>query len=460
MKKIIKYNLIALLAMVFVIYSCDSEDYTDHSNLSPASPTITVGGTGSGYTLTEAKTVYSFDVTLSVAQIADISLYVSQTDGDATNGEDFNIVNSNSRIYIPANTTTGTLVIEILGDEVIEAEETFTLTIGDERTANATITPVTVDFTLVNYTADDLTIEMSWDTDALDAIGLDIEPTEAVDLRMLILDPSDSSIIGTYDGAAFESFNVLSDTLDDGTYLLDGDYLIATDVYATVDAGDYNSALTVDVVLDFYQGGVIANDVLAFDGAFTNEFVCPGYRIYLANFSKVGTTYTFDENAYSIPSSPVTGTWYGTDGEYRDYESEIVSFIACEGLQISGFAFGLLQDPGWWGEPIVAGGAIPFDVNLVAGTIDIPFQYYCTTTYGGSLYDYQIEGWGTIDMSGEYPTAIINYYIYQDGWDFSDYLYSNGVMTYPYFVATLTMDPAGLPVKKSSSNIELEKPIR
>lgn len=459
MKKIIKYNLIALLALVFFISSCDDEDYTNYTELNPTSPTITVSGTG-GFSLTESETTYKFDVTLSEAQVVDVALYVAQTAGDAISGADYQIVNSNSRVYIPANSTTGTLEIKILTDELIEGTETFTLTIGDEKTANAAITPVDVTFSIDNYTNNEFTFDMYWETDVLDQIGLDIDDDEAVNLRIIILNAADSSLWLAIDGSSYESFTYLTDTLSDGSMLPDGDYIIATDVSSTIDAGDYDAPLTIDLTLDFYQPGVINNTLLTYEAAFTNEFVCASYRVYLANLTKSGDTYTFDDDAYSIPSSPVTGDWQGTDGEYRNYESQIKSFINCDGLVISGFAFGLLQDPGWWGEPIVAGGTIPFDVDLDAGTIDIPFQYYCTTTYGGSLYDYQIEGWGTIDMSGEYPTAIINYYIYQDGWDFSNYLYSAGVMTYPYFVATLTLDPAGLPGKKSYSNIKLEKPSK
>ena len=70
MKKIIKYNLIALLAMVFFVYSCNEDDFTGYSKLTTTNPTVTISGIQSGgYTLLEAETSYTFDVTLSEAQI-------------------------------------------------------------------------------------------------------------------------------------------------------------------------------------------------------------------------------------------------------------------------------------------------------------------------------------------------------------------------------------------------------
>ncbi len=456
MKKIIKYNLIALLAMVFFVYSCDDDDYTGYSDLTATSPTITVSGiAGGGYTLNEsAETIYSFDVTLSEAQISDIALYVTQIDGNASAGTDYSIVNSNSRVYIPANTTTGQLQIQVLTDELIEGTETLTLQIGDERTTNASITPVTVDFTIENFTNADFSIEMAWSTDVADAIGLDLDADEVIDLRMLILNAADSSIWQVFDGSSFESFHALTDTADDGSYLPDGDYLIAVDVYSTIDAGDYQDIVTVDATLDFYQPGVINNDILEFEAITTNETPCSSYRTYLANLTKSGTTYTFDDDAfgYAWSADPATleGTWYGEDN--YEYATQAVTSLSGSTLQIYGLGFGWMED--YWGETITTGN--PVDIEFVwdeTGKIVIPDQYYITTDWEGEPYDYNIVGTGVVNTCGDYAEMVITFDFVQDGWSVGGY------MGEPW-VETITLDPGAKSVKNGTGAKVTNKPVR
>lgn len=453
MKKIIKYNLIALLAMVFLLSSCEDEDNTGYSELIKTNPTVTITGIpAGGYNLTETETVYTYDVTLSEAQISDISLYVTQIAGDATVGSDYEIVNANSRVYIPANTTTAQLSIKVLRDEAIEAEETFTLQIGDERTANAEITPVTVEFTLGNYTSNVLTIDMSWSTDALDVIGLDLDADEVGDLRLLIFDNT-GTLVAEEDGAAFETYDAM-DTLVDGVYS------IAAAFYSTIDVGDYNEAVTFDVTLDFFQPGVIDGS-LDFPAVFDNSFPCYDFRVYLATVTKAGDTYTYEEEiSYSVPARTA---WNGFDAYtvFGDYPSFIETAPGCDGdLLIYGLNANWMYD--FWGEVIMDEGDVRYEINEYTDEITIAEQYIFTTLYDGSLYPYTVSGTGTYDDSGVYPTMNIQYVLDQEGFDPSGWAFANGYQATPYFEANITLDPAGKNIiKVETKKFDLSnKPVR
>jgi len=468
MKKIlnIKFSFLLAAMMVF-LFSCDTEDYTGYSTLEPTSPTIAISNDYSSINFIEQDSIFTFDVTLSEPQLVDVYVYIKQIAGDATEGDDFTILNDAGRLTIPFGSTTGQLIVKVLTDDVVEGIETFTLQLGDERTANATITPITVDFTINNVIENDLVINMTWETDVFDAVGLTLDPDEVINLRFLILDAADSSVIAIMDGLSFEEFGTESDTLLDGTFLPDGDYLIATDISSTIDAGDYNAPITIDLVLDFDQIGGYENKQLVYSGAFTNEFVCSTYRVYLANLTKSGTTYIFDDEAYSVPYHVLAGEWFGVDCDddgvsgYFDYESQVVVVQGCA-LEISGLGYDWLQD--FWGEDIVAGGTIELEVDMNTGIITIPNQYYCTTTYHGNPQDpYNIFGSGLVDMTGEYPTMTIEYELENYGYNWADWCNYYGYLSTPMFVANLTLDPAGLKSIANNGTLKFDlskKPVR
>ncbi|HAF29987.1 MAG TPA: hypothetical protein DCG75_13180 [Bacteroidales bacterium] len=451
MKKIIKYNFIALLAIVFLAYSCSEDDNTGYSKLVPTSPTITVSGIAAGgYNLTETNTTYSFDVTLSVAQVADVALYVTQIDGDAEMGVDFSIVNSNNRVYIPANSTTGKLEIKVLSDELIEGTETFTLQIGDERTTNATVTPVEVTFTLSNYTNEFLDIDLSWETDVLDVIGLELDPADVGELSLLVFDASDVLVIDA-EGTNYSGL----DTMPDGVYTLAAAFTSATDF------GDLSEAVNFDITLDFFQAGVIDKS-LPFPAVIDNLFPCYDFRVYLATVTKAGSTYTIaEEITYSIPERTA---WYGYDAYtvFGDYTSEVETAQGCDGdLLIYGLNAGWMFD--FWGETIVDEGNVRYVINEYTNEITIAEQYVFTTDYEGDLYPYTISGTGTYDNSGAFPTMHIEYVLDQDGFDPSGWAFNAGYQATPYFEANLTLDPSGkkATVVSTTKKFDLnQKPVR
>ena len=242
------------------------------------------------------------------------------------------------------------------------------------------------------------------------AIGLDLDPDAVVDLRLLIIDPSDESIVDGADGGSFEEYSGFN-TLDDG------EYLIAADIYSSIDAGDFDAPVSLDIELDFEQLGILSQSI-SFPKVMTNEYQCDAYRTYLAKVTKVGTTYTIEKDvSYMAPSSVA---WNGVDGEY--WPSEVSTVAGCD-LLITGLNFGWMLD--WWGEIIVDGGTVKYTVSG-SGAINIPLQYYCTTTWGGAVQTpYYIQGTGTLDESGDYPVMTIHYDINQGGTWIGNYCFLN-----------------------------------
>jgi hypothetical protein len=77
-----------------------------------------------------------------------------------------------------------------------------------------------------------------------------------------------------------------------------------------------------------------------------------------------------------------------------------------------------------------------------------------TTTWNGDAQPaYSIQGTGTFSLKGAYPVLHIKYDFVQGGVTIAKYL---GL---PNFELELTLDPAGLPAKKSTSK-PIIKPIR
>ncbi|MBK8444356.1 MAG: hypothetical protein IPL35_13510 [Sphingobacteriales bacterium] len=95
--------------------------------------------------IVEQDTTFNFVVTLDKPQAADIHIDRSQTGGTAEEGTDFDFSHD---IVIPAYSTSAAGELKIYGDDEIEETETFTLSIGDNRTAN------------VNYTSQSFTVEL------------------------------------------------------------------------------------------------------------------------------------------------------------------------------------------------------------------------------------------------------------------------------------------------------------
>lgn len=425
MKNINQYILLMIATVALLFTACDEDDNTGFSSVVPSSPTLSVDVSAGPISLVETKSTYLFDVTLSEAQVTDIALYISVVEGGtATLDADFTIDNGGKRVYIPAGKTSGTVSITVLTDELLEETETFTIQIGDEKTANATIVPVTVDFTLQNLTAADLVAGLSWETDIKDIIGLDKDADEVVDMRLLILDAA-GAIVKVEDGSSFEHYTF------DGAALADGEYTLAVDIFSTIDAGGFDAPVNLDLTLQFDQVGTINAKTLVFDDVMTNGLVGDAYQVKLATVTKSGSSYTIEENvSYFVASNdPLVGDY---DGDDADYESVVKTILAGDVVQITGLNNEWMLDV--WGETVQ--DVVYVDLEVGFGTIVIPEQDYFTTDYKGDLYLYQIKGTGTYSVKGGVTTLTIKYELIQDGFNVNEYWYGEGET----FVATLTLE--------------------
>jgi hypothetical protein len=273
-----------------------------------------------------------------------------------------------------------------------------------------------------------LKMKMTWTTNALEAVGLDLDPLLAANLRLLIR-KADKTAQSTVNTGLFEEFNTWNT-------LADGKYYIATDISTTVDAGDFNSPIDINIDLSFIQRGV-QNQSVSFPAVMTNKFVCSTYRVYLGYLVKAGTTYTFTKEV-TYPLSAFSAIWYGLDNTDFEYDSEVETYQGCS-LQIKGLSFGWMSD--YWGEVIVKGGSASITINSTTGVVTIPNQFYCRTKWNGAVQpDYYIEGTGTYDATGQFPKMTITYDLIQNGVSMA----SMDALSDPAFVATLTQDPAGL----------------
>ncbi|HCC30650.1 MAG TPA: hypothetical protein DEQ03_11450 [Marinilabiliales bacterium] len=443
------YFPIVMAALVSsLIISCEKDDNTGAGTLTPATPTISVTPNfTSPESLVENDSVFEYTVTMSVAQLVDVKLNVAQVDGTAS-ADDYEM---SSEIYFFAGATTAKGKIKILSDELIEDTENLIIQIGDNETANATFAPITYEFTISNLTGDDLAVHMSWTTDAADAIGLDLDPTEAVDMRLLVIHAD--TVYAVADGSSFEDITGF-DAAPDGTYT------IATDIYATVNAGDFNAPITIDINLEFNQIGVVNGETLAFPAVMTNEYACESYRIELATITKNGDTYTF-EKSLVVPGNSITGVWQGIDVDdesgYHDYESQVETILGCV-FEIRGLGYSWMTD--FWGETIIDAGTVELLIDETAETVTIEEQYYLTTTYKDVVQDpYTITGTGTYDDSGDYPTMTIEYELTNNATGWANWCYENEYLSTPLFVAHLTLDPAGLKSAGIKTVVINKKPL-
>jgi hypothetical protein len=283
--------------------------------------------------------------------------------------------------------------------------------------------------------AAEMYLGMSWETDIATSIGLELDPEEAVDMRLLIVSETDESIVEVADGAS-----ALEEIFDFNT-LADGTYLIAADIYSTVNAGDFNAPVAIDIDLVFDQPGIVS-ETFVYPQVMTNIFPCDAYRTYLAKVVKAGTVYTVTkEISYMTPQETV---WYGTDATF---DSEVTTVVGCD-LLMNMLGNGWMFN--WWGEIIVEGGTLKYTVDA-SGNVTIPFQYYCSTTYNGAPQpDYAIQGSGTLNTSGAYPVMTLHYDFNQGGTWIGHYSFLHYGWEQDGFDAVITTDPNGKGAKGAS----------
>ena len=404
------------MALSIFFVGCEIEDYTGDSVLNPGSASLSITTTASSTSLIEDDSVYEFTATLSQPMPVDIKLFAMQVDGDATEGSDFEM---DGDFTIPAGSTTATGTIKILIDDLVEETETVKIQIGDNRTANTDVDPTFMEFTILNYEDGDLVIDMDWSIPyTTDNSGEEISAEAFADLRLLLTDVPYSNELDSADGAGFETY-VLSGAAPDGEYYIVADIFAASDIVRNI---SLNS--------NFNQGGIINDMGFSFENALNNTSYCSDYYYILNKITKSGTDYTIEE--VGELSEFASTSWSGEDAYFN---SHVVTSFNCDGLTISGLNKELIE--GWWGEPIVEEGTVYYTVDG-SGVVTIADQYIFTTTYDGSLYDYNVSGTGTLDeVTGELD-LVYDIFNTTDGYSVNQWGYDNGYFPVPLFYAFLT----------------------
>lgn len=243
MKKISIAFLSTLFLIVFVS-GCKKDEHKNYSTLVKTSPTVKIEGVPSSIIVREdtADVIATISVSLSEPQIVDIHVPISQIDGDAEQDADYEL--STTELVFPAYTTgPQTFTVTILDDDIPEADETFKLQIGNDKVANATITPVTMDVTITNATSMDLDMSFNWSKNYLlhywtNYGDTTVNTKNATDVDFYVFDSLGSlgdgsgSDQGIYDAATGRVPEVL--TLNDGN-MADGDvFVLSANLYTNL----------------------------------------------------------------------------------------------------------------------------------------------------------------------------------------------------------------------------------
>ena len=409
-----KNKLIKTLSVLFFASFCfvgceDTDEFTGDSTLSATFPAVSIDyGHGSVTTLVETDATYPFTVSIANPVEFDVVLKVDVLNATATQGEDFDVPNE---VSIAAGSTSATGTIEIFEDELIEDQESFTLSIG-RRTMNGDSNSVQATFNILNLTSGDLAIGMSWapSSTVTDNYGHEIGATAYADLRLLVsTSPNNTDLIGGADGGSFESWVLDSSTPD-------GEYYVVADFYAVEDIPN-----TIDLSLTFDQVGTIEGLTYDFPAALNSEESCTAAWFTLVKIIKAGDSYSFESVGEPNPLdlANFVGSWTGETS--YGYETQMVTTLNMAGqLEVTGIGVGFMEND--WGEVIVDMQSLVMDVDLATGDFTIAETYYMETTYNGvpqSLY--YLSGTGTISGTCT-PLFDLVYDFVQDGTSYTEWL--------------------------------------
>jgi len=269
MKNIYK-NLTGLCMLVFLISSCDDEDFTGASNVVPTSPTISITSPGDVPAFVEQDTSFAVVITMSEPQVVDVAVHLTQIGGDMSNGTDFSMP---GRVIIPKGETSISTTIDFLFDEEAEQTETLEVQIGDDRTANASITPTTSSFTVLPIKSTSVDFTLSWEFADFEYNGEDICDLIG-DLDLTIQNPGDVNMYDT-DLLGYQMASLScpeSGTLDVTTMVAGEVYEVWVAIYSGFDAGEAGPQ-AINVTIDFargnseFHGSVVISDVFMSDMA-------------------------------------------------------------------------------------------------------------------------------------------------------------------------------------------------
>jgi hypothetical protein len=382
-----------LFLTLLLMFSCaENDDYTGDSVLTVSSPALEVSlGFSESQTLVETEKSYDFTVSISETQAVDVVVYLEQTEGTATAGEDFSMPSS---VTIKKGSLSASDVITIHEDEIIEDTETVTIKIGAGNEANVSgVSSKTVSFNIANLTDGDLVVGMSWSpkSAATDNYGKEYGAYELADLRLLLTDVPYTQVFDSADGAADETY-ILAGDAPDATYSFVADFYDAMS----------EIPIDLDITLTFDQVGKINGQTHSFSGALNTTDSCADLNFVMAKVTKSGDSYSFEEvgEKSSFDSAIFVGDYTElSDSNINDFLTENISVAAGNDgeLIITGIYDGLFTLA--WEETFQDGfgneGLVKITLNS-DGTITMPDQYMGQTLPGP--YDYWINGSGTYNI--------------------------------------------------------------
>ena len=198
-------------------------------------------------------------------------------------------------------------------------------------------------------------------------------------------------------------------------------------------AGVYTDTVTI-IPLD--------DDVLEEDKIITITLADANVRTGAPGPDSLGKSITVtlleDDCAREEALRPFEGTYSGTDN-CGAYASQVSLELPCgTGITIKGLGYPWLESP-YWAETVIDEYDTFINIDLTAGTIDIPNQVYVSTDYNGYVSDYFIVGSGTITVNGTNVTMHIEYDMTHPEYGSMAFDYANS--TCPnLFVADITLD--------------------
>lgn len=190
-------------------------------------PSVSIGAGPSQNEGASGLTAFNFPVTLSSSTPSAVTVFYSVTDGTAT-AADGDFQGGASSITIPANQTSGTITVNVVGDTKHESNETFGVTITSA--ASATVgAPSSASATILN---DDAVPTLSFTTPSTTLPEGD-SGTTPFTFNVGLSNPTDQVVTVNYH------------TVDQTATVADGDYQAATSTL-NIPAGATTGAITVN----------------------------------------------------------------------------------------------------------------------------------------------------------------------------------------------------------------------
>lgn len=401
------FSSLSLATLLFV--SCSKDDYTGYSTVEVANGAkLTVTSDfASPKTIVEGDNKYTLTVSIDKPQSFDVVVKINQISGTAST-DDYTV---EGKITIPAYKTSATTELVILKDDLKEDIETLKLQIGDDTTANASLTPVTVEFNIQNYTEGSLIADLSWETTIKDVNGDLIKATTAADFKLRITNLDFSNVDVVDDSkTTFESYEMLAS-------LADGEYLVVAEPISFLNLGAQGD-FDIDIKVDFNQVGLYNNESYVFKKAFSSAGMtscgATGF-LKLAKITKLGSSYAISkigEIESKFKANLFTGNWSVTT-DINGLEDPFTTTFTENKLIINGIGRTFIG-PAFWDETITENFPIELSISD-KGEVSIKRQKIYTTSYRGDLTTYDIIGSGKLNICGSKPVLTLSYDIYSPG---------------------------------------------